>query len=188
MDQDFTIALSVPDFIPGKLSREIRPALPDIRLSTDEINSQRMRGKLQVVTSTGVRRRDIMGRIKRTRGWGHQTMRSESSRSRAQQKDNLLRQNSNPRGLISTRLNTQADKTISTRSHSTQNLVMADEATDTASAILESIANENDSDGSDGSEDDIEIQDENALEFIEADSSEHDDEFPDIPSDVEVDD
>ncbi|CAD6502891.1 BgTH12-02565 [Blumeria graminis f. sp. triticale] len=188
MDQDFTIALSVPDYIPGKLSREIRPALPDIRLSSDEINSQRMRGKLQVVTSTGVRRRDIMGRIKRTRGWGHQTMRSESSRSRAQQKENLLRQNSNPRGLISTRSNTLVDKSTPTRSRNDRNLAVANEATDITNTNLESITGENDSDGSVGSEDDLEIQDENGLEFIEADSSEHDDEFPDIPSDVEVDD
>ncbi|KAI1004947.1 hypothetical protein K3495_g3269 [Podosphaera aphanis] len=174
LDGDFTIALSIPDHVPGKFSREIRPALPDIRLSAQQIESQRMLGKLQVVTSTGVRRRDIMGRIKRTRGWGHQTSKNKGPM--------LPRDTSGsfrPTLRSSSRISGQATK-IPTSSHGTTS------ATTQSSSNIECGIDDNELDGSAASQE--EMEDGNGLEFEEADSSEHDDAFPDIPSDFEEDD
>lgn len=182
LDEDFTIALSIPDIVPGKSSREIRPALPDIRLSAQQIESQRRLGRLQVVTSTGVRRRDIMGRIKRTRGCTHQTSKNEDS-----SKARLLPENSStlrsgvkaqdPKSEQSN-IKTENQKEIKStkRSRSSKIRWEGDEASD---------SDENEVDGSVDSRDGVEVGEDTGLDFVEADSSEHD-EFPDIPSDVEV--
>ncbi|RKF56549.1 General transcription factor 3C polypeptide 5 [Erysiphe neolycopersici] len=197
LDEDFTSALSIPDIIPDKLSREIRPALPDIRLTTEQMEAQRKRGKLQVVTSIGVRRRDIMGRIKRTRGWGHQTSRSESNNNTNKKGRTIPKDNEFVSSSTNKRPATRAASEISSlsaslkRNQSEQPISSPNNRKKRRKRNLDANStwgtNDLDETYFDSQDEmDLEDDDNRGFNFEEADSSEHD-EFPEIPSDVEID-
>ncbi|TQS34159.1 hypothetical protein Golomagni_05468 [Golovinomyces magnicellulatus] len=183
LDEDFTIALSVPDIVPGKLSREIRPALPDIRLTAEQIEAQRRRGKLQMVTSNGSRRRDIMGRIKRTRGCVSRIENHNNIKGKYLEEDT---------GII------RSGVSKSSRVKYESKAAKKEDQNENSSTLAQSgnKAKVN-FDGRNEIDDNVvEIQDEIEIEgdediilgFDEADSSEHDDEFSDLPSDIETED
>ncbi|POS87149.1 hypothetical protein EPUL_000546 [Erysiphe pulchra] len=192
LDEDFTSALSIPDIVPDKLSREIRPALPDIRLTSEQMEAQRKRGKLQVVTSIGVRRRDIMGRIKRTRGWGHQTSRNESNNNK---KGRIITMDNE---FVSSSTNKRPATRATAEISSTSTSLKRNQSEQPASSPNNRKKRKRNNDANPtwgmndldetyfDSQDEMDLEDDRGFNFDEADSSEHD-EFPEIPSDVEID-
>lgn len=187
LDEDFTSALSIPDIVPDKLSREIRPALPDIRLTTEQMEAQRKRGKLQVVTSIGIRRRDIMGRIKRTRGWGHQTSRSDSNNNKKGL--SFPKNNEFVGSNISKSSGVGVESSTSLKQDRNEQEVSSSKTRKKHKKNVDANWEANNLEGLFDSQDEIDMDDEDdagRLNFEEADSSEHD-EFPEIPSDEEAD-
>ncbi|RKF75272.1 General transcription factor 3C polypeptide 5 [Golovinomyces cichoracearum] len=183
LDEDFTMALSVPDIVPGKLSREIRPALPDIRLTAEQIEAQRRRGKLQMVTSNGSRRRDIMGRIKRTRGCVSRIENINNIRGKNQEEDTgIIRSGvSKPSRVKPESKAAKKEDQNENSSTSAQSVNKSNVNIDCQNEIDDNVAETQDEIEIEGDEDII-------IGFDEADSSEHDDEFSDLPSDIETED